>query len=148
MTAGSWGARLRHLLEPDAAVLHLSAIAFQPDLAHRIEAASDFYLMPSRFEPCGLNQMYSLRYGAIPVVRATGGLQDSVVDIRENGALPDGIKFQEPAVAAVAKAIRKAMALWHEPGLLARYRDNGMAADFSWERSVRRYEELYRELLG
>lgn len=123
-------------------------VGYKPDLAHRIEAASDFYLMPSRFEPCGLNQMYSLRYGAVPVVRATGGLQDSVVDIREDTERADGIKFQEPAVAALTKAIRKAMALWREPELLARYRDNGMAADFSWERSVRRYEALYRQLLA
>jgi len=125
-----------------------TVIGYRPDLAHRIEAACDFYLMPSRFEPCGLNQMYSLRYGAIPVVRATGGLQDSVVDIRENEAAPDGIKFQEPAVAALAKAVRKALALWREPELLARYRDHGMAADFSWERSVRKYEALFRTLLG
>ncbi len=123
-----------------------TVIGYQPDLAHRIEAACDFYLMPSRFEPCGLNQMYSLRYGAVPLVRATGGLQDSVVDIREDRSRADGIKFQDATVSALAKAVRKAIALWREPGWYAHYRDNGMAADFSWERSVRKYEALYQQL--
>lgn len=70
-------------------------IGFDPGLSHRIEAGADFYLMPSRFEPCGLNQLYSLRYGAIPIVRATGGLQDSVIDPRDNAAQATGIKFIE-----------------------------------------------------
>ncbi len=123
-------------------------IGYDAALAHRIEAACDFYLMPSRFEPCGLNQMYSLRYGAVPIVRATGGLQDSVTDIREDAAHADGIKFQAPTAAALAKAIRKALALWREPALLARYRRQGMLKDFSWQRSVAAYEVLYGRLLG
>lgn len=123
-------------------------IGYDRALAHRIEAACDFYLMPSRFEPCGLNQMYSLRYGAVPVVRATGGLQDSVTDLREDALHADGIKFQAPTAAALAKAIRKALALWREPALLDRYRRQGMTRDFSWQRSVARYEALYRRLRG
>ena len=121
-------------------------IGYDSALAHRIEAGCDFYLMPSRFEPCGLNQMYSLRYGAVPVVRATGGLQDSVVDAREVPERADGIKLQAPAAPALVKSIRKALALWREPALLERYRRNGMTADFSWQRSVRQYEALYAKL--
>ncbi|MCP5525311.1 MAG: glycogen synthase GlgA [Verrucomicrobiales bacterium] len=116
-------------------------------LAHRIEAASDFYLMPSRYEPCGLNQMYSLRYGAVPVVRSTGGLHDSVIDARQDPVRANGIKFDEPSVPALAGAMRKALALWAEPEALAHYRRNGMQADFSWKRSVKEYVDLYRGLL-
>ncbi|MGP8238021.1 MAG: glycogen synthase GlgA [Limisphaerales bacterium] len=122
-------------------------IGFDTGLSHRVEAGCDFYLMPSRFEPCGLNQMYSLRYGAIPIVRGTGGLDDSVVDAADDAARSDGIKFREYSVRALAKAIRKALVLYAEPALVEHYRRNGMAKDFSWERTAARYEELYRRLL-
>src|SRR6185503_9638546 len=104
-------------------------------LAHRIEAGCDFFLMPSRFEPCGLNQMYSLRYGTVPIVRITGGLDDTVIDIAEDAEHANGIKFAEYSSRALARAIRKALVLYGEPELLARYRANGMGADFSWERT-------------
>ncbi len=119
-------------------------LGFDQGLSHRIEAACDFYLMPSRFEPCGLNQMYSLRYGTIPVVRITGGLDDTVVDIAEDSDKADGIKFGEYSARALAKSIRKALVLYGEPKLLRHYRQNGMAADFSWARAVKRYLEVYR----
>ena len=122
-------------------------IGFDQGLSHRIEAACDFYLMPSRFEPCGLNQMYSLRYGAIPIVRATGGLDDSVVDATEDISRADGVKFHEFTSRALAKAIRKALALYGEPELLDYYRQNGMNADFSWERTVKQFEGFYRRFL-
>ncbi len=122
-------------------------IGYDHGLSHRIEAGSDFFLMPSRFEPCGLNQMYSLRYGTIPVVRTTGGLDDSVVDIGENQAMADGIKFQEYSSRALAKAIRKALALFAEPKLLARYRKHAMSADFSWDRTAGAYEETYQSVI-
>lgn len=122
-------------------------IGFDPGLSHRIEAASDFYLMPSRFEPCGLNQMYSLRYGAVPIVRMTGGLDDSVVDMTEDSDRADGIKFTEYSVRALAKAIRKALVVYGEKDLLQLYRQNGMSKDFSWERNAREYETLYDKLL-
>src|SRR5947208_5694418 len=93
-------------------------IGYDHPLSHRIEAGCDFFLMPSRFEPCGLNQMYSLHYGAIPIVRATGGLDDSVIDLTEDLERVDGIKFHECSTRAVAKAIRKALALYQKPGLL------------------------------
>ena len=100
-------------------------------------------MMPSRFEPCGLNQMYSLRYGTIPLVRATGGLDDSIVDFTENKTQANGIKFSEYSPRALSRAIRKALALYEKPALLNRYRKNGMKCDFSWERTVGEYLKLY-----
>lgn len=122
-------------------------IGYNEGLSHRIEAGSDFFLMPSRFEPCGLNQMYSLRYGTVPIVRVTGGLDDSVVDIADDRQLADGIKFQELSPSVLAKAIRKALALYAVPGLLNQYRLNGMKADFSWSRTSAEYETVYHAML-
>ena len=129
-------------------------IGFDEALSHRIEAGIDFFLMPSRFEPCGLNQMYSLRYGTIPVVRATGGLDDSVIDLREQPptaageVTANGIKFHEASAAALAKAMRKALALFAEPELLARFRRNAMAVDYSWERIAEEYVRVYERCLA
>jgi starch synthase len=122
-------------------------IGYDHPLAHRIEAASDFFLMPSRFEPCGLNQLYSLRYGAIPIVRGTGGLDDSVVDPNENIEHATGIKFFEESARALAKAIRKALVLYDDPALLEHFRRNGMQADFSWNKSATQYLQLYADLV-
>jgi starch synthase len=113
-------------------------------LAHRIEAGCDFFMMPSRFEPSGLNQMYSLRYGTIPVVRAVGGLDDSVIDFTQDAARANGVKFREYSARALAKAIRKALAIYRHPDLLQRYRRNAMKADFSWDRTVTEYLKIYR----
>jgi starch synthase len=118
-------------------------IGFDEGLSHRIEAGCDFFLMPSRFEPCGLNQMYSLRYATIPIVRATGGLDDTVVDVRDNARTANGIKFQEYSSHAVAKAMRKAQALYHEPELLHNFRVNAAAADFSWSRTAGQFLDVY-----
>ena len=103
--------------------------------------------MPSQFEPCGLNQMYSLRYGTIPIVRATGGLDDSVIDYSQDPNKANGIKFNEYSPYALAKAIRKALALYAKPALLQRYRRNAMKADFSWEKTLEEYVRVY-ELAG
>jgi starch synthase len=121
---------------------------FNQPLSHRIEAGSDFFLMPSRYEPCGLNQMYSLRYGTIPIVRITGGLDDSVVDINEDAEHANGIKFEEYSVRALSKAIRKALVLYDNPTLLEHYRENGMQADFSWERTAAEYGMVYEEAMS
>jgi starch synthase len=121
-------------------------IGFDTAFSHRIEAGCDFYLMPSQFEPCGLNQMYSLRYGTVPIVRRTGGLDDSVIDIGEDKRRANGIKFEEYSARALAKAIRKALVLYADKPLLERYRRNGMARDFSWESTAREYSGLYRNL--
>lgn len=122
-------------------------IGFNQGLSQRIEAGCDFFIMPSRFEPCGLNQMYSLHYGTVPIVRITGGLDDAVTDISEDRDHADGIKFAEYASSVLAKAIRKALALYGEPELLAHYRINGMTAEFSWEKTAQTYLEVYKGLL-
>jgi starch synthase len=121
-------------------------IGYDHGLSHRIEAACDFFLMPSRFEPCGLNQMYSLRYGTIPIVRTTGGLDDSVVAPNEDPVTADGIKFTEYSSRALAKAIRKALVLYANPELLQHFRLNGMEADFSWTRTAEEYLKVYQGL--
>ncbi len=123
-------------------------IGFDQGLSHRIEAGADFYLMPSRFEPCGLNQMYSLRYGTVPIVRVTGGLDDSVVDVSERPEEANGIKFSEYSVRALAKGIRKALILWQEPDLMNHYRRNGMLRDFSWKQTTVQYERAYQQFLN
>jgi starch synthase len=125
---------------PDKVALRFG---YDEALSHRIEAACDFFLMPSQFEPCGLNQMYSLRYGTIPVVRATGGLDDSVIDFTQDAAHANGIKFQEYSARALAKAIRKALVIYNQPALLRRFRQNAMRADFSWDKTVGKYLKIY-----
>jgi len=119
-------------------------IGYDEGLSHRIEAGCDFYIMPSRFEPSGLNQMYSLRYGTIPIVRTTGGLDDSVIDYTEDAARANGIKFREYSARALSKAIRKALALYQQSGLLQRYRQNAMRTDFSWNQTVDEYLKVYK----
>jgi len=122
-------------------------IGFSNGLSHRIEAGADFFLMPSRFEPCGLNQMYSQRYGTIPIVRRTGGLDDSVTDLTDSDERADGIKFGEYSARALAKAIRKALVLYQNKDLLEQYQKNAMRADFSWERTAAEYVHVYEQAL-
>ncbi len=121
-------------------------IGYDHALAHRLEAGGDFFVMPSRFEPCGLNQMYSLRYGTPPIVRDTGGLADSVTDARDDAGKVNGIKFREPRSAALKQALFKALAVYHDQPVLGRLRRNGMRADFAWEHVATHYETLYREM--
>ncbi len=121
-------------------------IGYDTGLAHRIEAGSDFYVMPSRFEPCGLNQLYSLRYGSVPVVRATGGLDDSVVDLDQGEASATGIKFADCSSAALGEALGRAQALYAEPERLVNVRGNGMRTDFSWKRATSEYDRLYEKI--
>ena len=130
---------------PDKAAVR---IGFDEALSHRIEAGADFFLMPSRFEPCGLNQMYSLRYGSIPIVRATGGLDDTVIDVTEQAEQANGIKFREYSARALAKAIRKGLVLFDETELLHRFRMNAMAADFSEDRTAAEYVKVYERAVG
>lgn len=121
-------------------------IGYSEALSHRIEAGSDFFLMPSRFEPCGLNQMYSLRYGTIPIVRAVGGLDDSVIDWTQNPQLATGIKFYDYTSRALAKAIRKALVLYRQPKLLKHCQTNGMKTDFSWGKTVEAFAKIYSQI--
>jgi starch synthase len=119
-------------------------IGFDEGLSHRIEAGCDFFLMPSRFEPCGLNQMYGLRYGTIPIVRTTGGLDDTVIDVREDAEQATGIKFLEYSAAALAKGIDKALALYQDMDLLKHFQKNAMAANYSWDRTIGEYLKAYQ----
>ena len=119
---------------------------YSDELAHWIEAASDLFLMPSRYEPCGLNQMYSLRYGSVPIVRRTGGLADSVQPFDRASGTGTGIVFGEYSVEAVHRALDAALDLYQDQQLWSRVVQNGMAQDFSWSRQVQRYVELYERL--
>ncbi len=116
-------------------------IGFDDALAHRIEAGADLFLMPSHYEPCGLNQIYSLKYGAIPVVRATGGLDDTI----EDGT---GFKFREYSAAALSGAVRAAVAAYSEGDSWRATMRRAMSRDFSWAVSAKAYSALYAKLLG
>ncbi|HEY2590087.1 MAG TPA: glycogen synthase [Steroidobacteraceae bacterium] len=120
---------------------------YSEELAHWIEAASDLFIMPSQYEPCGLNQMYSLRYGTVPVVRETGGLADSVERYDPASGRGTGVLFREYRADALAQALETALDLYAAPAHWRRMARNGMAKDFSWERQAARYVELY-ELLS
>ncbi|GAA3931900.1 glycosyltransferase [Chitinophaga oryziterrae] len=117
---------------------------YNEGLAHRIYAGSDFLLMPSRVEPCGLNQMYALRYGTIPIVRSTGGLKDTVVDFGDPGGF--GIRFIQPAAWDACSAIARAMVLYHNNSLFQEIREYCMQLDHSWDSAAEEYLKLYNSL--
>jgi starch synthase len=123
-------------------------ITFNNELAHKIEAGSDLYLMPSRYEPCGLNQIYSLRYGTVPIVRATGGLDDTIEDYDPSSEQGNGFKFRDYTVQELLDAVTRALRTYNAKDLWRALMARGMRADFSWEKSARRYEQIYRETLG
>lgn len=133
-------------LHPDKIAITLG---YDEALSHIIEAGADIFLMPSRFEPCGLNQMYSQRYGTIPVVRKTGGLADTVID-----ALPEtvanqtatGIMFTEASSGALMEAIKRAMFLYSLPEIWQKMQLSAMQKDFSWNRSAQQYLALYQSI--
>ncbi|HET6436882.1 MAG TPA: glycogen synthase GlgA [Anaeromyxobacter sp.] len=122
-------------------------IGFDEGLAHRIEAGADLFLMPSRFEPCGLNQMYSLRYGTVPVVRAVGGLADTVED-QDGAERGTGFQFREYHPAALFTALSRALLAFGDRAAWRGLMRRGMAQDNSWDRSAAGYEAVYRRLLG
>jgi starch synthase len=124
-----------------------ASIGFDDELAHLITAGADIFLMPSRYEPCGLNQMYSLAYGTIPVVRRTGGLADTVVEWNAQEGTGTGFLFDQPAADALAGALGRAITAYWQRDQWARLVDNAMSQDFSWERSARRYREMYETAL-
>jgi starch synthase len=121
-----------------------ATIGFDERLAHLIEAGADIFLMPSRFEPCGLNQLYSLRYGTVPVVRATGGLDDTVEDSGADGAPGTGFKFRDYTPEALVQAVRRALATFRDTGRWRQMQQNGMREDHSWDVSAREYVKVYR----
>jgi starch synthase len=116
------------------------ALGFNEELAHLIEGGADLFVMPSRFEPCGLNQMYSQHYGTPPVARATGGLVDTIVD-GETGFL-----FEKGNSPSLAAAIRRALAAWREPSRWREIQRAGMRRDFSWAAAARQYADLYSRI--
>jgi starch synthase len=126
-----------------------SYIGFSEELSHWIEAGSDFFIMPSIYEPCGLNQMYSLKYGTLPIVRATGGLDDTVEQYDETSGAGTGFKFYEPSASAIYYTVGWAVSTYFDrPEHIQKMIQAAMAQDFSWEKSARQYEALYERAIA
>jgi starch synthase len=134
----------RHLarLHPDRVS---ATIGFYERQAHLIEAGADMFLMPSRYEPCGLNQLYSLRYGTVPIVRATGGLADTVRDADAHGEAGTGFTFHELAPGAMLEALDRALAAFRNPSRWKQIQQAGMREDHSWDASAREYVKVYEQ---
>jgi starch synthase len=124
-----------------------ATIGFSERLAHLIEAGADAFLMPSRFEPCGLNQLYSLRYGTIPIVRAVGGLDDTVEDYDQATGRGTGVKFRDYTPSALVSAVRRALELYRNPKSWQDMQRAGMEQDHSWDASAREYVKVYRGVM-
>jgi starch synthase len=124
------------------------SISFDHPLAQLIYGGCDLFLMPSRFEPCGLGQLIALRYGAIPVERHTGGLADTVRDYTGPDSPGNGFVFQEYSAGVLLAALRRALAILQRQDEWRRLQERGMNLDFSWERSAERYEAVYRQALA
>lgn len=145
-TGEAWCERELHILEDKLPNLKVF-LEFNNTLAHLIEGGSDFFLMPSIYEPCGLNQMYSLRYGSIPMVTNTGGLVDTVEDYREEGdtGKGTGFIFSRATPEEILGAVRRALHVWqHRPEHILGLRKRGMAKRFTWEKSAELYTEVYK----
>jgi len=126
------------------------SIGYDEPLAHQIEAGADLFLMPSRFEPCGLNQLYSLRYGTLPVVHRTGGLADTVVHTDEKSlaaGTATGFVFEHPTAKGLRRALQQALACYHKPSCHKKVVKNAMQQDFSWKKSAREYLAVYRQAI-
>ena len=125
----------------------VARVGFDEELAHLIEAGSDVFLMPSRFEPCGLNQMYSLRYGTVPVVHGVGGLLDTVHDYDAGDPEATGFVFREYTPAAVGAALGRALTLFRDGRRWQALRLAGMNQDNSWHRSALEYVRIYERAM-
>ncbi len=127
-------------------------LGFNNQLAHQIEAAADIFLMPSHFEPCGLNQIYSLKYGTVPVVRKTGGLADTVQDWDEYNAMGldtgNGFSFNDYSASALEESIRRAIGYFHNKPVWNKIQRNGMIKDYSWKSSAEQYRQLYQQAIN
>jgi len=124
-----------------------AVIDYNEALSHQIYAGSDFLIMPSRVEPCGLNQMYAMRYSTVPIVRSVGGLKDTVSDIGEPGGDGRGIRFNQLSLHDIGYALHRASSLYHQHSdMLSGLRSRIMAIDFSWENAVQQYLEVYRRV--
>jgi starch synthase len=122
-------------------------LGFDNELAHLIEAGSDMFLMPSRYEPCGLNQMYSLKYGTIPIVRETGGLADTIENVNPARGTGNGFVFRNYDSREMLNAIKFALEVYRNKGVWQDIMTRAMKQDFSWEKSAREYVELYRKAM-
>lgn len=122
-------------------------LTFNNTLAHKIEAGTDMFLMPSLYEPCGLNQLYSLAYGTVPIVRKTGGLADTIVDYNPLTGEGTGFVFEEYSADAMIEAIKRALAVYRKKGAWTELMRNGMRQDFSWRRSAIEYVKLYQRAM-
>jgi starch synthase len=149
---GSGDAQLERTLEELSTKYHSRVgvrIGYDEGLSHRIEAGCDCFLMPSRFEPCGLNQMYSLRYGTVPIVNNTGGLADTVVDVTDHNlssGTATGFVFDKPAAASLWQAVERAIDFYHRPDVAWQIlASTGMQQDFSWQASAKHYIRLYED---
>jgi len=125
-----------------------SYLGFNDDLAHLIEAGADMVLMPSRYEPCGLTQMYSLVYGTVPIVRETGGLADTVVKYNEKSGEGNGFMFKAYEASAMLKELIRALKIFEDKKVWTKIQKNGMKCDFSWISSAKKYLELYKTILN
>ena len=125
-----------------------SYLGFNDELAHLIEAGSDLFLMPSKYEPCGLNQMYSLTYGTVPVVRETGGLADTVIKFNEKTEEGNGFVFKKYDSDEMIKELKRALKLFEDKKTWQKIMRAGMKVDFSWDVSAKRYIELYKTILS
>ncbi len=124
-------------------------IGYQNDLAHQIEAGSDLFLMPSLFEPCGLNQIYSLRYGTLPIVRATGGLDDTIENYHFESKSGTGFKFYDATPEALSGTVRWAVDVWYnDKDGFDQLRRNAMKKRFDWSEAAKGYDDLYRHIIG
>ncbi len=121
-------------------------IAYDNTLAHKIEAGSDMFLMPSRYEPCGLNQIYSLKYGTVPIVRATGGLDDTIEPWDPRTGKGTGFKFTEYSGEALLLTIRQALQAFRDQNSWQTLMRNGMNKDFSWNASAKEYVRIYERV--
>lgn len=124
------------------------SIGFSPALASRIYAGADLFFMPSRSEPCGLAQMIAMRYGAVPIVHAVGGLKDTVIPFNPETGEGDGINFLSYEVGDMLDALHRALSLYHQKDIWRVVRRNGMSRDFSWGNSAKKYLDVYRALVG
>lgn len=121
-------------------------ITFDNALAHKIEAGCDMFLMPSRYEPCGLNQMYSLKYGTIPVVRAVGGLDDTIIDYTGNRSAGNGFKFDQASAEDMIGALKRALSVYRNKPEWKKLVARGMGLDFSWKHSAGEYLKVYNKM--
>jgi len=124
-----------------------SVIDFDSELAHQLYAGADIFLMPSRYEPCGLSQMISMRYGCVPIARATGGLVNTIKHVSHTVNGGTGFLFDKPYPSVFAYNLKRALRLYQKPDIWHQIQLNGMKMDFSWDKSARKYIEVFNDLI-